>query len=414
MKQQRVRVLLVSLLTLGCSPPPPAVVTPSDDPADWVVDPSRTWRPVLGEPRWLVPGPLVPAAAKPVLAANNNVDLVMHDGRLWMGWRTAPSHFASAETRLHVVSSGDLGQTWRFETTVFQGADLREPLFLSMGGVLRFHWFEAGTDPFSFEPRQSWRITLGSDGRWSEPERWAEPKHITWSLEVRGGVAWRTSYSGTHYMLGMPSDLSLAFTTSADGVTWQPVAGDGVVYRGGVSEAAFEFDADGNLWAVTRNEDGDATGFGSHVCFAAKAALGSWSCSPKSDPHRYDSPKLFRHGTELFLVARRNPSGPFDQGRDELSFSQKQTAYLGAYSASPKRTALYRLDRERRRVEWLFDLPSSGDTAFPSVVRVDAHRFLIANYTSPVDFDVDRSWLTGQTIAAGTQLYLVELAFEED
>ncbi|MDP3235587.1 MAG: hypothetical protein Q8N26_22575 [Myxococcales bacterium] len=406
------RALLIVPLIAACSPPPAPVVTPSDDPSDWVVDATKTWKPVLGEPRWLVPGPLVPAAAKPVLASNNNVDLVMHGGRLWMGWRTAPSHFASAETRLHVMSSGDLGQSWRFETTVFQGADMREPLFLSMGGVLRFHWFEAGSDPFSFEPRQSWRITLGPDGRFSEPERWAEPKHITWSLEVRGGVAWRTSYSGTHYMLGLPSDLSLAFTTSTDGVTWLPVAGDGVVYRGGVSEAAFEFDADGNLWAVTRNEDGDATGFGSHVCFAARDALGSWSCSAKSDPHRYDSPKLFRHGSELFLVARRNPSGPFDQGRDELSFAQQQTAYLAAYSASPKRTALYRLDRERRRVEWLFDLPSSGDTAFPSVVRVDAHRFLIANYTSPVDFDVDRSWLTGQTIAAGTKLYLVELAFE--
>jgi hypothetical protein len=45
-------------------------------------------------------------------------------------------------------------------------------------------------------------------------------------------------------------------------------------------------------------------------------------------------------------------------------------------------------------------------------VRVDAHRFLIANYTSPVDWDVDRSWLTGQTLQAGTRLYVVELTFE--
>lgn len=403
------RLFLIVASLAACAPPGP--VTPSDDPADWPVDTTTTWRPVLGEPRWLIPGPAIPAGATPVLASNNNADLLMHAGRLWLGWRTAPTHFASADTRLHLLSSGDLGQTWRFEKTIHLGADMREPLFLSLGGTLRFHFFEAGTDMFSFEPKQEWRLTLGANGTFGEPERWSTPGHITWSLKTRGGVAWRTSYSGNHYNLGTPSKLELAFTRSTDGVTWEPVAGDGVVYRGGVSEAAFEFDEAGDLWAVTRNEDGDTTGFGSHVCFASRDALGSWDCGTKSDPNRYDSPKLFRHGADLFLVARRNPAGPFDLGRDELTFSQKQTAYLAAYSSSPKRTALYRVDRAARRVVWLQDLPSSGDTAFPSVVRLDAHRFLISNYTSPVDWDVDRSWLTGQTIAAGTRIYLVELSF---
>lgn len=404
------RVLLLVAL-VACAPSPPPIVTPSDDPAAWPVDASKRWRPVLGEPRWIVPGPQVPAETKPVLPSNNNVDVVMHDGRLWMGFRTAPTHFASADTRLHVISSGDLGQTWRHEWTVHQDADLREPLFLSFNGTLRFLWFEAGTDMFAFEPKREWRTVVGKPGT---PETWGTPKDITWSLKVRDGIAWRTSYAGTHYMVGMPSDLRLSFTRSTDGLTWEPVSGDGVVYRGGVSEAAFEFDENGDLWAVTRNEDGDATGFGSHVCFAKKEALGTWDCGTKSDPHRYDSPKMFRHGNELFLIARRNVSGPFDLGRDELTFSQKQVQYLAAYSASPKRTALYRVDRSAKKVVWVQDLPSSGDTAFPSIARLDAHRFVIANYTSPLNFDVDRSWLTGQTLQAGTKLYLVELTFEPE
>ncbi len=408
----RIFAPMVVLLALACGAP--KVATPSDDPKDWPVDTSRTWTPVLGAPRFIVPGPTLPAGLTPVMASNNNVDLVMHDGRLWMAWRSAPTHFASTDARLHLMSSGDLGQTWKFEHTVHQGADLREPLFLSHQGVLRFFWFEAGTDMFAFEPKHEWRMTLGADGRFGEPERWGVDGHITWNLESRNGVAWRTSYSGTHYMIGKPSDLKVAFTSAADGVTFAPVSGDGVVYRGGVSEVAFEFDEDQNLWAVTRNEDGDATGFGSHVCFAAKDALGTWSCSARSDPFRYDSPKMFRHGRDLFLLARRNPNGAFDLGRDELSFTEKQTRYLAAYSASPKRTALYRINREAKKVEWVFDLPSSGDTAFPSVVRVDAHRFLIANYTSPIDFDVDRTWLVGQTLAAGTKVYVIDLTFTAD
>ena len=402
------------LFFIGCSPMPMTPATPSDDPADWSVDSTKTWKPVLGEPRWIVPGPLLPAATRPLFPANNNVDVAMHDGRLWFAFRTAPSHFASPETRLHLISSADDGRTFKHEHTVSLGADLREPLLLSFKGALRFHWFEGGTDMFSFEPKQAWRIVRQADGTFSEPERWGTPKEINWSIEARGGAAWRTSYSGPHSMASQPAVIDVSFHRSTDGVTWEPVSGDGVVYRGGVSEVGFEFDENGDLWAVTRNEDGDATGFGSHVCFAKKDSLGTWSCSAKSDPNRYDSPKLFRHGTELFLLARRNPSGPFDLGKDELTFAQKQLNYLAAYSANPKRTALYRINRTTKQVEWVFDLPSSGDTAFPSVVRLDAHRFLIANYTSPVDWDVDRSWLTGQTLEAGTRLYLVELNFQAD
>ena len=72
-----------------------------------------------------------------------------------------------------------------------------------------------------------------------------------------------------------------------------------------------------------------------------------------------------------------------------------------------KRVAsLYR--RKARKVVHLLDLPSAGDTAFPSVRRTGAHTFLIANYTSPLD-KPNVSWLEAQAAAAGTQIYLVEL-----
>lgn len=405
------RALLASAVLLAaCGAPAPT--SPSDDPADWPVDESITWQPVLREPRFVVPARDLPPEAKPVMASNNNADILLKDGRLYFGWRTSETHFASANTRMHVLSSGDLGASWTYETSDFLGADLREPHFLSLGGRLFFHFFEAGTDRFSFEPKRLWRRERKADGTWTEPETWGQPGEITWDMKVRGGVAWRTSYLGNHYAFGRPSEVKVFFTKSTDGVTWTPVKGDGVVYTGGVSEVGFEFDERGDLWAVTRNEDGDATGFGSHVCTAPKGDLGTWTCSAHASPERYDSPRMFRHGKDLYLVARRDLGGPFDQGRTDLSFADAQLQYAAAYSGRAKRTALYRIDRDAKQVVWLFDFPSAGDTAFPGIARLDAHRFLVSNYTSPLDKDLDRSWWNGQNSDDGTRLYLVELELE--
>ncbi len=392
----------------ACQPKAPA--DPSDDPLDYPVDSSVQYQAVLGEPKWLIPSSHLPKGLFP-RASNNNVDLHFFHGRLYLAWRTAPTHFASTETKMQIISSDDDGERWRLEKTIEMGCDMREPSFTVIGDVLRFQFFQAGSDPVAFTPITQWRTTLKADGTWSELESWGPDEEISWNVKLRGGALWRTSYAGTHYDLGATPDIRVSFTRSTDGTTWSNVKGDGVVYRGGVSEVAFEFAADGSLWAVTRNEDGDSTGFGSHVCTAPKDDLGTWACSARSNPQRYDSPKMFRHGDELYLVARRDVGGQFDENRADLSFADQQRLYLLDYWYRPKRTALYRINQETHAIEWVLDFPSSGDTAFPSVIRVDAHRWLIANYTSPLD-DLNTSWVDGQTSDKGTQIYLIELRFD--
>jgi hypothetical protein len=218
-------------------------------------------------------------------------------------------------------------------------------------------------------------------------------------VKVRNGVAYMTSYAGDHYKNAGEATVRVFFKESHDGMTWANVGDAEYVYEGGVSEVAFEFASNGDLWAVTRNEDGDASGFGSHVCYAAAADLGSWDCSSQSDPKRYDSPEMFRHGETLYLVARRDIGGMFGPEGD-----------LIAYSMRPKGTALYRIDQDERRVVHVMDLPGCGDNAFPSVRRIDANSFLMANYTSPLD-EPNISWIDGQTHDEGTQLYLLTLTF---
>jgi len=49
----------------------------------------------------------------------------------------------------------------------------------------------------------------------------------------------------------------------------------------------------------------------------------------------------------------------------------------------------------------------SGDTAFPSIIRLNRDRFLIANYTSPPHRAL-RPWLHGQLGRTGIYLQVVE------
>lgn len=62
--------------------------------------------PVLGATVQVVPGQGLPPDL-PVQEANNNLDVVAHEGRVYLAFRTAPSHFASPDAAIHVVSSTD-------------------------------------------------------------------------------------------------------------------------------------------------------------------------------------------------------------------------------------------------------------------------------------------------------------------
>jgi hypothetical protein len=181
-----------------------------------------------------------------------------------------------------------------------------------------------------------------------------------------------------------------------------------VSYSGGVSEVGWEYDEQGGWWGVTRCEDGDASGWGAHVATAPAGDPAAWSVPGTTDPERYDSPRMFRHGDDLYLIARRDVGGPFDLGLRHLSHDAQKWLYLSAYSMRPKGSALYRIDRAARRVVKVMDIPGCGDNAFPSVCRLDAHRFLIANYTSPLAHP-GWTWLEGQLSPQGTQIYLAVL-----
>jgi len=216
--------------------------------------------------RQVVPGPGLPSEIVP-MPSNNNVDVVRHDGRVYMAWRTGPNHFASAEVLLHVVSSED-EVTWTYETTFDLDTDLREPRFLSLDGRLFLYFAVLGTDRLAFEP-MGIRVSERVDGAWTEDAPVAGMTgYVVWRTKVERGVPYMSAYLGGENIYQFDNEpLFVELRTTEDGLSWRPLSPAAAptqthVYTGGGSEMDFAIGDDGTLYAVIRNEAGDATGWG--------------------------------------------------------------------------------------------------------------------------------------------------------
>jgi hypothetical protein len=345
--------------------------------------------------RRIVPGPGLPAEAA-IDRANDNLEVVRHsDGRVYLAWRTAPSHFAGTRTAINVVSSAD-EEHWRFEARFAPGFDLREPRWLSLDGRLHLYVSRLGTSPFAFEPRGMSLSTRLPGGSWGDLQPVGPAGFIGWRIRVVGGRAWMIGYSGGSSIYSFDGgSLNVQLLTSGDGQRWSPAVGqDGVVLRGGGSETDFGFDAGGGLHAVTRNEAGDADGFGSKLCHAPAGDLQRWQC--RSDGKKYDSPLVFAHGDELYVVARRNVTA---SGRYDVHGGPRLFRAIGnalSYIVTGKRCSLWRYDRPRQSLAFVLDLPSRGDTCFASMLPGrNPDEVVLYDYSSDIH-GPDLPWAAGQ------------------
>jgi hypothetical protein len=356
-------------------------------------------------PEQVVPGPGLPSEVE-CMASNNNLDLVRFDGRVFLAFRTAHTHFAGKKVRHYIVSTKDQ-KTWDFEAEVSMGSDMREPRFLVLGDKLMFYFFQAGKNPLTFTPRHIFAMERNGPGHWTEPVKVFEPGCVLWRAKVRSGKAFITAYCGEGMYTGGNEEIKVFFLTTTDGYKFEPVNPDRPVPISGVSETAFEFDEQGNMYTAIRNEAGDGKTWGSKVCRAEPGDLSDWHCV--NTTYKYDSPLMFRHCDDIYLIARRNIDGTYDKEARWLPNPVESLYYLARYWWTKKRTALYKLDKDNLSFEPVLDFPSRGDTAFPALVRLDENRYLMYNYSSPLH-GPDRVWMTGQL--TGTQIYSTIIFFE--
>jgi hypothetical protein len=358
--------------------------------------------------RVVAPGPGLPAEAK-TQQANNNLDVVRHQGRVYLAWRTAPDHFANEATAINVVSSED-EKSWRFEARFHLGHDLREPRLLSLGDQLFLYVSKLGKNPLKFEPGGLVVSERGSEGKWSALEPAGPPGAILWRVRPFEGEALMIAYRGGEHLYSLDREpMTVELWRSPDGRNWRPFSPRGaVVSEGGGSETDFALGEDGSLFAVVRNEAGDASGWGAKLCRAKSGALDVWSCT--SDKKKYDSPLVFAHDGEIYVVGRRNltPSGDYDTSTSSIALLHTIQNEL-SYITTAKRCSLFRWDREQNRLGFVLDLPSRGDTCFPSALDAsDPTHVVIYDYSSNIS-GPDLPWSAGQR--RPTFVYRHELVF---
>lgn len=339
----------------------------------------------------VVPGPGLPEGL-PISRSNNNLDATWHDGRLWLAFRTAPSHFASRHARLHVLVSEDQGRSWSRELTIAPGRDVREPRLVSWHGALLLYWFTAGTKPSRFEPDVIW-VQRRTDRGWDPPLAISPPDCVVWRVRPVGNRLGMALYRGAGSLFtAHPIPLTVELWASEDGLSWVPWCDERVeVHRGG-SETEFIELEDGTLLAVVRKEGPDG-GWGSDLARSEHSrdplGIATWRLRP--DNRKFDSPYLFLDDGRPYLITRRQLAfgGRFDLGWPVVSPQLRTKLDQLAYWLTPKRTAVYAIDPTTLEASWLADLPSAGDTAFAATVPLGEHRHLVFNYSSPIR----RGWL---------------------
>ncbi len=317
-----------------------------------------------------------------VQRTNNNLDVVRHDGRVYLAFRSSSDHLPSAETTIQVVSSEDELE-WKFEHELALGRELREPRFLSYNDKLMLYVSRLSNERHAFEPQDVLALEHTPRG-WSQARVLNLSGHIVWRTKVERGIPLMTAYAGGTENDPLNQELEVKLLTTNDGYDWRPLqAGESAVYRGGGSQAAFTSDDDGNLYSVIRNDAGDAAGWGSSVCMAPSKDWTDWDCV--NDPKKYDSPAMFAYDGEIYMIARRNVSadGRYDQGfgPDVVRSLTNQLDYV----TKAKRCSVWRYVRSERRVAFVVDLPSRGDTCFPAVMEGEQPgEFVIYDYSSDI------------------------------
>ena len=125
--------------------------------------------------------------------SNNNLDLVKFKDRYYLVFRTAPTHFASRKSTMYVVSSADL-DTWKYETTIAPGRDLREPKFAVYHDTLNLYFFTAGTNLFSFDPKQILACRTAGGGVWTAMESVNLDGFVPWRVRERKDTLYLSAY----------------------------------------------------------------------------------------------------------------------------------------------------------------------------------------------------------------------------
>ena len=337
-----------------------------------------------------------------LMHSNNNLDLVKYKGKYYLAFRTAPTHYASKKVKMYVVSSYDLN-SWEYETEIALERDVREPKFAVYHDTLNLYFFTGGQSIFSFEPHQLLMCrTIGSH-YWNQPISTNLDGFVPWRLRQRNDTLYMSAYDGRNlYNTKHTSNLRLFYTTSATSFQQLTVAPQ--IDADHAEEGEFIFDKKGDLFATVRLESSGAL-----ICNADHTNIGSWR--KVKTKNKYDSALLFDHNDDLYLVSRRNKDGEMNRYSDSVLTKRQQIHNMVRYWFTRKVTSVFKLNKQDLSLSLMADLPSTGDNAFPGIVKIDDNNYVLMNYSSNIK-GRKKIWFTGQL--GRTYIYMSKMSFEPD
>lgn len=354
---------------------------------------------------YIVPSKNLPRNIK-IQNANNNLDAIIHNGYEFIAFRSAPYHWPNPKAKIYIVNRKIGEQKWNFMFEFSENKDLREPRFLSWNNHLYFYFAVLSGKFATFEPLYMRASELNKDNTWSEPKKIFKEKSIPWRTKVIDGVPYMIAYTWKSGSLMKGHDpTTVYFLTTKNGFDWEEVEKDHPVINNACSETDFVIDNAGKIYGISRNEYGKGRDWGSKLCVSSKNSPVDWHCV--SNKKKFDSPLMFLHKNEVYLVARRNltKSGFYNLHFNWLPPQLQTLIYEFCYWITPKRCSLWKIDKETLAVSFVSDLPSKGDTCFPAITKID-NDYFIYNYTSPIE-GKDISWLRGQN--GKTSIYRIKL-----
>lgn len=350
--------------------------------------------------RRIIPAKNLPKGVH-TMRSNNNIDMIKFEGKYYVVFRTAPNHFPGKRAKLYVLSSNDMN-TWQFEREIALGSDVREPRFLNFHDKLYLYFFQGGKTPFHFDPQHVYACQMNGPGKWDLTMLENLDGYVPWRIKYHNGKAYMSAYYGKGlYKSDHHADLRLF--SSEDGFCYKPIAEEPQVKIHGAEEGEFEFDKKGNLWATVRLE-----GEGACIAYADKDSLGDWHLFPTDG--KYDSALMFTHDDDIYVISRRNLDGSADKAPRWLPRGLRQKYNLINYSLTSKVTALYKLDKLKKKLDLVLDFPSTGDNSFPAIVSENDSSYMMLNYSSDID-GPQKVWFRGQL--GKTYIYLTNLFFDK-
>ncbi len=334
-------------------------------------------------------------------------DLTRYQSRFYLAYRTAPSHFPSRRSRVHIYTSIRADE-WRPDHSITCGLDIRDPQFLQFNGALYLFFMTHSMRVFKHEPVQIYYIKKTNAG-WGDPVALQIEQSGFWNIKARDGRVYMSIYTRNgekhrrvkrHFSLVASKDLT----------NWEPIFVSPITrerlrnYQ--TSESTFDFDARGNIFGTIRSLIYPNLNFSINT-----ARPSDWKI--RIDRFKCDGPKLFTHHGKHYLIARRSEFYRLRTEPFRFFNSWRNLVNITRYSLSRKRTALYHFDPVTLRISHIQDLPSHGDTGYSAIAPMTDGQFLLIYYSSPIHAGRDDTWLRGQ-FAGNTRLYQTRVTFHND